>query len=101
MFHNNCELPQQATLLDRDWEKWNEDSYQEGLSISLHQSKELTQFSLALSMAIYPVHKIYGLSLDQNTVDFDLKKIKSFRLGQRYTALSRIKTYYKSFCSGI
>ena len=43
------------------------------------------------------VHNIQGLSLEQGVSDFDLRKQKSFRPGQIYTPLGRVKTYDNLF----
>ena len=55
------------------------------------------QFPLTLAWAS-TVHKVWGLSLEQGVIDFDLLKQKSFGPGQLYTALSRVKTYDNFYC---
>ena len=42
--------PQQATLLGKDWKKWNRNSYQENFNIFINQEKLI---SLSSSMDIY------------------------------------------------
>ena len=54
-----------------------------------------------LTLAWAPtVLKVQGLSFEQGVTDFDWQKQKSFGLGQMYTVLSRVKTYYNLYCIG-
>ena len=52
-----------------------------------------TQFPLTLTWAS-TVRKVQGLSLEHGVLDFDLQKQKPVWLGQRYTLVSRVKTYH-------
>ena len=66
---------------------------------SASPSIKRTQFPLTLAWA-FTVHKVQGLSLEQGVIDFDLRKQKSFGLGQIYTELSRVKAYDNLYCIG-
>ena len=41
---------------------------------------------------------VHGLSLEQDVIDFDLRKKKSFGLGQIYTTVSKVKLYDNFYC---
>ena len=66
----------------------NRDSNKGKISISIHQV-----YSISFSM-------VQGLSLEQVIIDFDLRKQKSFVLGQMYTMVSKVKTYDNLYCIG-
>ena len=66
----------------------NCDSNKGKISISIHQV-----YSISFSM-------VQGLSLEQVIIDFDLRKQKSFVLGQIYTMVSKVKTYDNLYCIG-
>ena len=46
------------------------------------------------------IHKVQGLSLEEDVVNFDLQKQRTFGQGQMYKALSRVSSYDKRFCMG-
>ena len=58
-----------------------------------------TQFRLTLACA-FTVHEFQGLSLEQDSVHFDLWKQKSLQQGQIYTVLSWVKTFVDLYCIG-
>ena len=58
-----------------------------------------TQFPLMLSWAC-TIHKVQGLSLEEDVLNFVLQKQRKFGQSQMYTALSRVSTYDKVFCVG-
>ena len=66
----------------------NCDSNKGKISISIHQV-----YSISFSM-------VQGLSLQQVIIDFDLRKQRSFVLGQMYTMVSKVKTYDNLYCIG-
>ena len=66
---------------------------------SASPSIKLIQFPLTLAWGS-TVHKVEGLSLEQDDTDFDLQNQKSFAPGKMYIALSRVKTYDNLYCIG-
>ena len=72
------------------------EKYETEISIkkgSVSPSIKHTQFPWAST-----VHKVQGLSLKQDVIDFNLRKQKSFGPGQICTVLSRVKTYDNLNC---
>ena len=66
---------------------------------SLSPSIKPKQFPLMLSWACN-IHEVQGLSLEEDVVNCDLQKQRTFGQGQMYTALSRVSSYDKLFCVG-
>ena len=66
---------------------------------SISPSIKQTQFPLTLSWACN-IHKVQGLSLEQDVVNFGLHKQRTFGQGQMYTALKRVSSHDKPFCLG-
>ena len=58
-----------------------------------------TQFFLILAWTS-TAHTVQGLSLEQDDIDFDLRKQKSFRQGLFYATLNRVTTYDNLCCIG-
>ena len=58
-----------------------------------------TQFPIRLSWAC-TMYEVQGLTIPQAVVSFDLEKQKSFKLGQMYVVLGRIKDLEGFFLSG-
>ena len=56
-----------------------------------------TQFRVMLSWAC-TIHKVQGLSLEEDVINFHLQKQRTFGQGQMYTALGRVSSYDKLFC---
>lgn len=49
---------------------------------------------------MWTVHKVQGMSLDEDVISFNLQRQKSFNQGQTHVALSRTWSIEKMFLTG-